>query len=376
MSIQFRRRINALHKASQPSAPAWLCCTHPLPGQAMLIILAISLSGAAACGAAPWAIPHTPRVPHAPQSVGGVSLSISIIGSTTIGNGVGFRVTLVNHSARPFHPPAVADLLPPWFAFPGTWCWRLPRVTPAPLTRYVGSGFRGGAEGSRIPVLVPAHASYTFLLPLALSHIFDLSVPGKYEVQLAGLGLISNVVKFRVPPPRRRPTGPAIRKFTVAPLVGVTWGKPWHGLEASAYVNVTPWTANPTARVQILFRCVGRHPAAVSLTGNPQIDFRQRRVTGPFHTAAQSGPAPLTAYGKLLAKADRTISPSAKVYTLEPGTVYAYWRPLVLNREFDLSLYGPYRFTARLGSTSLRTAPETVYVGVRPRRYGGEKRPQ
>ncbi len=38
-----------------------------------------------------------------------------------------------------------------------------------------------------------------------LSHIFDLSVLGKYEAQLAGMGMVSNVIKFQVLPPDDRP---------------------------------------------------------------------------------------------------------------------------------------------------------------------------
>ncbi len=330
-------------------------------------------SPAMAAGAVPnhwvgaWAAPQTPRVPRKPVLFNGVRCTITGPREISSGKIMDVEITVINHSARPIGIPGQIQ---PWLVFPGTWCWGPNNILPAPLLRYVMDGYRAPEVGSRMASAAMPRESFRMPLPLSFSHIFDLSVPGKYQAQLAGMGVVSNVIKFRVLPPRDKPNGPAVREFPAKLPKGFAWGSGWHSVQMAAYVKSNPGIANPMARVQILFRCAGKHAATISLTGNPHIDFARRKMIGPFHTfkAIDGKPVPLTAYGRLLAD-HRQSTATAKAYTLKPGVIYTYWRPLVLNREFDLSVYGPYEFSARLHGAELKTAPATMYVGVQSRFY-------
>ncbi|MGC8561375.1 MAG: hypothetical protein ACP5O1_11935 [Phycisphaerae bacterium] len=281
------------------------------------------------------------------------------------------RITVVNGGR---HFMLIPGLVPPEFDFPSYWCWGPNRpLAPTALLQYTTykSAFPWGGSEKRSGAM--PHQRYTLRSPLRLSKFFDLSVPGGYEAQLAGMRMVSNVIKFRVLPPKVRPDGPAITRYhTTAPGFAAAWGAARDGVQIAAYVRSNPGLADPTARVRILFRCTGKHAATVSMTGNPHIDFARRKVIGPFRTivkAIDGKPAPLTAYGKLLAGRHWTHPPATKAYTLRPGIVYTYWRPLVLNREFDLSVYGPYKFSTRLHGTDLKTAPIIIYVDVQSRFY-------
>lgn len=244
------------------------------------------------------------------------------------------------------------------------------------MLRFVRNGYRRVLVGSAVRINIGPGHSYA-LSPIDFSHIFDLTTPGKYEAQLAGMGMISNVIKFRVLPPKDKPDGSAIEFFALKAPKQAAWGSPHNGVQMAAYIKNNPGIADPVAQVRILFRCAGKHAAAISLTGNPNVDFAQRDMIGPFHTikAIDGKPVPLTAYGKLLA-GQHNQPPPAKAYTLKPGMIYSYWRPLVLNREFDLSVYGPYQFSTTLHGATLETASDIIYVGVQARFYKHFKMPQ
>ncbi len=309
-----------------------------------------------------------PSSPRAPRISHGARLIIKSPGRIVSGEKVEARITVVNHGKSFLLIPG---LLPPEYDFPSSWCWgpnvpSIPTVLLRNITYDYGRHPAGSEKGSGA---MPGH-QYTLHLPLNFAHIFDLTVPGKYRAQLAGMGMDSNVNRFRVLPPRDKPRGPAVREFSGKLPRRFAWGSGWHGVQMAAYVKGNPGIANPTASVRILFRRAGRQAAAISLTGNPHIDFARRKMIGPFHTikAIDGKPAPPTAYGRLLAY-HRQLPAAAKTYRLKPGVIYTYWRPLVLNREFDLSVYGPYEFSAHLGRAKLKTDPVIIYVGVQSRFY-------
>ena len=338
----------------------------------VLIVAAVCCMGLAA--ALPWAAPRCPPVPMKAKAAHGVNLSISGPYRAALLGPVNFRVTVTNHGKRVL---SLSEGDPIWLQFPGTWCWGPGTFRPTRFLREVGGGYRlPHALFASIEESVPPGGRCVLGL-LDFSHIFDLSVPGKYEAQLAGMGMVSNLIKFRVLPPKNRPDGPAIDFFSSKTPKQAAWGNAWHGVQIAAYVESNPGIADPIARVRILFRCAGKHAATMSLTGNPSIDFARRNVIGPFHTikVIDGKPAPLTAYGKLLVSRHNQ-PPPAKRYMLKPGVVYTYWRPLVLNREFDLSVYGPYEFSTRLHGAELKTAPVTIYVGVQSRFYKHLKIPR
>ncbi len=219
---------------------------------------------------------------------------------------------------------------------------------------------------------------YTLSLPLNFSHIFDISVPGQYKAQLAGMGMISNVINFRVLPPNNKPAGPAITWYPAKPPRFTTaWGAVRDGLQIAAYVKFDP-NGNQTVRVHLFFRDVGHKPRMIRLTGNPELDFAHCRTIGPcFGNGPHLGspyprinyqPTPLTAYGKRIAK-KHFGHLRRRTYTLGAGKLYEYWRPLLLNRRFDMSVYAPYQFSTRLAGTHLKTGTLTIYVGVQPRAY-------
>ncbi len=348
-------------------------------GLVLLVVVAISLcaNAASASNRIPrWATPlRVPAKPHPALSAHDVSLIISGPVSITSGSEMAVRVKLSNKGQKFF---SIVDLVPPWVNFPGTWCWGPAPGQPSRVLRFVSGGFRGYYGGSARGGGAPSGGKYFVALPLYFSHIFDLSVPGKYKAQLAGKGMVSNVITFHVLPPKDRSSGPAIREFAAKLPRSISWGNVWHGVQIAACIKANP-NADPIARVQTLFRCVGKHAASISLTGNPHIDFASRQMAGPFDSgikAIDGKPAPLTAYGKLLANRSRKHLPTAQTYTLKPGVVYTYWRRLVLNREFDLSMYGPYRFSAQLHGTELKTAPVIIYIGVQSRFYAHWKMPK
>ena len=211
-----------------------------------------------------------------------------------------------------------------------------------------------------------------------LSRIFDLTAPGQYEAQLAGMGMVSNLVKFQVLPPNNKPAGPAITRYRAKPPKFTTaWGSVRDGLQIASYVKFNP-NGSQEVRVHLFFRNVARHARTIRLTGNPELDFAHCRTVGPcFGSIAHLGalyrrinnqPTPLTAYGKRITK-EHFGRPRWRTYTLGVGNLYEYWRPLLLNRRYDLSVPGPYKFSTRLANTRLRTGAMTIYVGVQPRAY-------
>jgi hypothetical protein len=267
--------------------------------------------------------------------------------------------------------------------------------------RYAAGGRLGVTlTGSGPTVCAGPGASLALPRRLHLSRIFDLSVPGSYEVQLAGEGpfftaspahggrierhltgrlLVSNVIKVRVLAPATEPPGPILKIAAIGTTRSAIWGMAEDGVEMAAQARPS---AGLTARVRLLFRCTGRRPAGLRLTGNPPIDFLGGcDVRGPFvgpgyvnlpaYKRIIGKPAPLTAYGRQLSR-PAGASPPEKMFTLKPGKVYEYWVPLVLNSWFDLSYKGVYRFKARLGGTHLNSAPIPLFIGVPPAEY---KRP-
>jgi hypothetical protein len=284
------------------------------------------------------------------------------------------RITVANKG--PDDIPVVG-LVPPWVNFPETWCWGPGSLVPAPILRWVDGGYRNYYAGSAKSGGARPGASYALSLPLDFSHIFDISVPGRYKAQLAGMGMISNVIKFRVLPPNNKPTGPAIMlRGGPAPKFVISWGPARNGIQLAAYAKLNP-NGSREIRVHLFVRNVAHNARPIRLTGNPEVDFAKCRVVGPCFGHVRLGPlyrrinnqpAPLTAYGKLMVKRNWG-HPERRIYTLQPGRLYEYWRPLLLNRRFDLSVYGPYRFSARLAGTRLKTGKLIIYVGVQPREY-------
>ncbi len=342
-------------------------------GRSVGFWLAVSLLALLPLSASVWAAPYVPTRPRRVRTAAGARLVITGPGSFVSGERGFVGVTVDNRGRKFIHIPG---FVPTSTTFPGVWCWRRGPLLPVMMLRWERDGYRmpyGGSE--TFSGALPDHRFSP--PPINYSRIFDLSVPGKYEAQLAGKGMISNVIKFRVLPPKDKTSGPALLDFAAKLPKSLLWGKVWNGVQIAAYVENNPGIADPIAHVRMLLRCAGKHAATISLTGNPHIDFARRNMVGPFHTVRtiDGKPVPLTAYGKLLASRHNQ-PPPAKQYTLRPGIVYTYWRRLVLNREFDLSVYGPYRFSTRLDGTGLKTAPSIIYVGVQARFYKHVKIPE
>ncbi|MGC9261083.1 MAG: hypothetical protein ACP5I8_13540, partial [Phycisphaerae bacterium] len=147
---------------------------------------AASASAAPGVATEPWAKPHIPSSPVSARTSGGGTLEISGPGEVASGGTLRLRVTLVNRGGR-FLP--LAGSVPVWLNFPGTWCWGPNTVRATRLLRSVGEGYRTPQFTSRVAAGAPPGARYA-LVPLNVSHIFDLSLPGKYKAQLAGMGMI------------------------------------------------------------------------------------------------------------------------------------------------------------------------------------------
>lgn len=318
-----------------------------------------------------WVKPLIPAKPLPPKSSHGLGLAIGCPPALHTGETLDLKIRLTNNGRRRL---LFASGTPPWIEFPKTWCWGPGGAVPTRFLRNVRDGYRHPeAIFARMAWYLLPGKSATLGLPLNYSHIFDLSLPGTYRAQLAGMGTVSNVIRFSVLASKDKPDGPAVCKFAAKALHAIAWGKSRNGYQIAAYVGPHSGLINPIARVRILFRCSGKQPASVGLTGNPHIDFAQRTVIGPFYNrdtmVLKDSPTPLNAYGRLLARRRWRHPPTTKKLTLTPGEVYTYWRPLVLNRGFDLSVYGPYRFSARLHGTALKTAPLIIYVGVQAGLY-------
>ncbi len=323
-----------------------------------------------------WAAPHIPTRPMPAHPANGVILRISADQHSVTGEEVRLKITITNRTVRPLFIGR-GDSFPSWSIFPGTWCWGPENLSPASLLRFVGATFRSPSPGSAVREGISPNQSYS-ADPIDFSHIFDLSVPGKYEAQLAGMGMVSNVIKFQVLPPNNKPPGPAITRYPgKAPRFTTVWGGIHGGLQIAAYVKFDP-NGNRTIRVHLFFRNVAHSARTIRLTGNPELDFAHCRTVGPcFGNSAHLGPlyrrinnqpVPLTAYGKRIAK-EHSGHLRWHTYTLGVGKLYEYWRPLLLNRRYDLSVPGPYKFSTRLANTRLHTGVMTIYVGVQPRAY-------
>ena len=321
----------------------------------------------------PWAAPHVPPGPRRVTRAHGATLRISNPGHIVSGQKVRCRITVINHGNRFVLIPG---LVSSWRNFPGTWCWGPGNRFATRMLRFVRGGYRRPLPGSEMRSGALPGQSYN-AGQANFSHIFDLTIPGRYEAQLAGMGMISNVITFRVLPPNNKPTGPAIMlRGGPAPKFVISWGPARHGIQLAAYAKLNP-NGSRRVRVHLFFRNVAHNARTIRLTGNPEVDFAKCRVVGPcfgnvrlgpLYSRINNQPAPLTAYGKLMVKRNWG-HPERRIYTLQPGRLCEYWRPLLLNRRFDVSVYGPYRFSARLAGTRLKTGTLTIYVGVQPREY-------
>ena len=316
-------------------------------------------------------VPKIPLSPLHSKVFGGLRLRITGPRHIISGEPMLVNIIVTNHGRRSVRIDRGVPVLQ---QFPHSWCWGPGKISATHFLRVVAAGNRGGppaaSYGRSVGYLSPGHTT-TLWPPLNLSHVFDLSVPGKYKTQLAGKGSVSNLISFRVLPAGDKPIGPAIREIPVRLTKDIPWGDAWHGVQIAAYIK-TNRNSDSVARARVLFRCAGKNDATISLVGNPHIDFARRDLAGPIpfgEKAADVKPVPLTAYGKQLGARDRKNPPRSKAYTLKPGILYTYWRRLVLNREFDLSFYGPYPFSTRLHGTQLRTAPLIIYVGVQSWMY-------
>ena len=111
----------------------------------------------------------------------------------------------------------------------------------------------------------------------------------------------------------------------------------------------------------------GRAAATVRLTGNPSRDFGRVEVTGPSYPGEytvvkkpkpydvayiRKNPAPLTAYGKWLAKHPPK-GLKWRTYTLKCGVAYKYAEPINLSCVFDMSVAGVYRVRVELAHTHI-----------------------
>ena len=318
--------------------------------------------------ASAFSAPKTPLKPRQPQAAG-AAVQISAAPQIESGGTVWINIDIANHALLPF-AIGIGPGFPSWASFHGTWCWGPRRHLPTMLLRLDRERYRLLIGGSCARITIDKGRSAS-IPPINFSRIFDLTIPGRYQAQLAGRGMISNVVKFRVLPPKLVPTGPAIVKWVAQPgvnLKNARWGVPWHGIRMAAVAYNNPArSCDPLARVVLLFRCAHDEAETFHLTGNPEIDFSHCNLAGPYRCsfkAIEGKPVPPTAYGKLLAGRHWSPTPKAKAFKLRPGIVYAYWRPLLLNRRFDLSVYGPYRFSTRLAGTRLRSRTIALFVGV------------
>lgn len=371
--------------ASLPAATAFFLRGVALAGSAAVVAAAVAqvemqnlAIAADGHGLPALRAPSVPPAPRRPKSANGAICQISTVPSRQSGNTVPIQIAVVN---RGHHTLNLADHVPPWLNFHGTWCWGPPNMGRTPFCRILRRGLRGiGPLGIMLVPLKPG-GKWRFMLPLNLSHIFDLTMPGEYETQIAGLGMISNAIRFRILPPRLARSGPALAtlKGSVPEFV-TAWGKPHDHLQMAAY-----WRFNPdgsrVVRVRVLFRVVGHTARSIRLCGNPEVDFAKCKVVGPMfknvHILAgrfariANRPAPPSAYGHWLVTQSRAMRASArwKRYRTSPGKIYQYWRPMVVNRRYDLSVPGPYTFSARLAKSQLETGTLTVYSFVQPRGY-------
>jgi hypothetical protein len=313
---------------------------------------------------------NIPPAPEQPTSRHG--LSIYIIGPKKIlsGHAMHLKVGEINHRS---HTVLTGAFPPAWALFPGTWCWGPDTMKPTALTRFVKGGQRSYGGGSMILLRIKPGGRH-WIAAMNLSHSFDLSAPGRYEAQLSGRGMVSNVITFRVLAPDNNPGIPALKLFASKPGVQVSWGSPWHHIEIGIYGRLDPRQDRTFSMVHVLIRNIGNQSRTIKLTGCPECDFIHRRVIGlfgeghpgpfalgyllPFDRESADTyftPAPRTAYGKRMAMRRRHPPPEL-TYTISPGTTYIYRKPLAISRDFDLSVYGTYHFSTQLRGTPLRTA--------------------
>lgn len=345
-----------------------------IPGPATAPAVSLSSADRLLQGPPQCANVPVPRKPAKPMVAHGATLEISGPKAISSGASMPVRISIVNRGLREV---PVIGLIPPWVNFPGNWCWGPKLGSRTTVLRNVRGGFRSFVSGSAMASGALPGKSFTVSLPLNLAHVFDLSLPGKYEAQIAGLDMVSNVIKFRVLSPNDKPVGSILPEVTAVPK-NILWGQRWHGVQIAAYAELNPGVAEPIMRVHLFFRCAGKRVATLRLTGNPPDDFLRCALRGPYlgrsynqilkYRRINGQPVPMTAFGRKLATAPAK-GPVKKSYTLLPRKAYTYWAPLVLNRWYDLSYYGLYRFRAKLAGTGLMSGAIPLYVGVQPRVY-------
>lgn len=207
-------------------------------------------------------------------------------------------------------------------------------------------------------LFVPPGRARAFWTPINFAKYYDLTMPGKYRLQVEAGRLKSNAITVTVSPfpsPHAQPALAAVKG-----QVQIAWAASRRGLQLA--LSQSPRKAGSPLLSKVFLRCSGGHPTAVRLTDNPFLDWRAARVEGPdgingdeivkkphphWIPIPNKTPVPLTAYGRWLAKhAPKNLK--SRIYTLKPGVVYEYAEPINLSCRFDMSLSGVYRARVRL----------------------------
>ncbi len=200
-----------------------------------------------------------------------------------------------------------------------------------------------------------------------LNHHFDITLPGIYRT-VGNCGPKSAPIPIRIASPK------AIRGLALvqtSPAKGYKWGPICHGMQLGIKPTAEAIKQFAPIRVTVEIRNTGAGAHVIHLVGLCAADFSNIQVFGPTGVRYRSystgkylvfGKTKLTAYGRWLKKYPAK-SEGGKSDILLPGKVYAYAKPLLISRRFDLTLPGIYRIQIRLADTGLKsgTIGEAIY---------------
>ena len=226
----------------------------------------------------------------------------------------------------------------------------------APTLRMIRTPRYWSSDGW-LTAFVPPGRAEVYWEPIDFARYYDLTMPGKYRLQLKAGGIESNAINVTVAPPPTLQRRVALAVQVQSP---VTWSAKSRPLQV--ILRQIKWKFGSSLEAKVFIRCSGRHPTTVRLTGDRFLDLRIAKPEGPeridgdeivkkphphWIPTPNKTSVPLTAYGRWLAKhAPKNLK--WRIYTLKPGVVYEYAEPINLSCQFDMSLSGVYRSRVRL----------------------------
>ncbi len=216
--------------------------------------------------------------------------------------------------------------------------------------------------------------SVRFWKPIEIGRYADMTMPGKYLVQLDAGVAKSNTLAVRMVSPKWAVVDGAP---AIVPAVARTPVLSKQRSPLMVFVRQDQGAPGGPVSISVCIRAAKKkHDMVIRLSGDALVDIRAVQVVGPDGVAGDRlvsepkphhapipnwKPAPHTAYGEWLQMHPPKKLPG-KTYDLKPGVVYKYAVPINLSCQYDMSLAGVYHVRVELAHPKIWSNWVTVKV--------------